>query len=178
MCQSQRLSNIGKRIGYLLSNIWVLIWDHTTYLLLQFNHRQNGKIIHNWSLAPIGVLTSKISREERKPGWKKGEEVAGAGGKGWPYGWLLPPTDTQALWDFSLGLQKREDWNSALPELAKSKPMANHCELNTRMNRKILSHPLYRNYLKYFYEQRLFCPWSVFHPHKPAYFSEWIIYSC
>uniref|UniRef100_A0AC11ESN7 Uncharacterized protein n=1 Tax=Ovis aries TaxID=9940 RepID=A0AC11ESN7_SHEEP len=25
--------------------------------------------------------------------------------------------DTQALWDFSLGLQRREDWNSALPEI-------------------------------------------------------------
>ena len=29
---------------------------------------------------------------------------------------LLPPADTQALWDFSLGLQRREEWNSALPE--------------------------------------------------------------
>ena len=39
------------------------------------------------------------------------------GRKGWPYRRLLPPTDTQALWDFSLGLQRREDWNSALPEI-------------------------------------------------------------
>ena len=66
----------------------------------------------------IQVLTSKISREERKPGGrKKGEEVGEAGRKGWPYRRLLPPTDTQALWDFSLGLQRREDWNSALPEI-------------------------------------------------------------
>ena len=36
--------------------------------------------------------------------------------KRWPYRHLLPPADTQALWDFSLGLQRREDWNSALPE--------------------------------------------------------------
>ena len=36
------------------------------------------------------------------------------GQKGWPYSRLLPPTDAQALWDFSLGLQRREDWNSAL----------------------------------------------------------------
>ena len=64
----------------------------------------------------IQVLTSKISREEKKPGWKK----KGGGGrgvrKGWSYRHLLPPTDTQALWDFSLGFQRREDWNSALPE--------------------------------------------------------------
>ena len=70
----------------------------------------------------IQVLTSKISREERKPGWKKGEEAGRGGGwcgqrKGWPYTRLLPPTDTQVLWDFSLGLQRREDWNSALPEI-------------------------------------------------------------
>ena len=39
------------------------------------------------------------------------------GWKGRPYRHLLPPTDTQALWDFSLGLQRREDWNSALPEV-------------------------------------------------------------
>ena len=49
------------------------------------------------------------------------EEEGGGGGKGgrkrWPYRCLLPPTDTQALWDFSLGLQRREDWNSALPEI-------------------------------------------------------------
>ena len=65
----------------------------------------------------IQVLTSKISREEKKPGWKK----KGGGGrgvrKGWSYRHLLPPTDTQALWDFSLGLQRREDWNSALPDI-------------------------------------------------------------
>ena len=65
----------------------------------------------------IQVLTSKISREERKPGWKKKGEEAGEGvWKGWPYR-RLPPTDIQALWDFSLGLQRREDWNSALPEI-------------------------------------------------------------
>ena len=37
------------------------------------------------------------------------------GEKEWPYSHLLPPEDTQALWDFTLGLQKREAWNSALP---------------------------------------------------------------
>ena len=39
------------------------------------------------------------------------------GRKGWPYRRLLPPADTQALWNFTLGLQRREDWNSALPEI-------------------------------------------------------------
>ena len=29
---------------------------------------------------------------------------------------LLLPANTQALQDFSLGLQRREDWNLALPE--------------------------------------------------------------
>ena len=38
------------------------------------------------------------------------------GQKTWPYRRLLPPADTQALQDFPLGFQKREDWNSALPE--------------------------------------------------------------
>ena len=37
--------------------------------------------------------------------------------KGWPYRRPLPPTDTQALRGFSLGLQRREDWNSALPAI-------------------------------------------------------------
>ena len=48
------------------------------------------------------------------------KEEGGGGGrggqKGWPYRRLLAPADTQALWDFTLGLQRREDWNSALPE--------------------------------------------------------------
>ena len=39
------------------------------------------------------------------------------GQKGWTYKRLLLPTDTQALRDFSLGLQRRENWNSALPEI-------------------------------------------------------------
>ena len=65
----------------------------------------------------IQVLTSKISREERKPGWKKREEAGKGRRKGWPYRRLLPPTDAQALWDFSLGLQRTEDWNLALSEI-------------------------------------------------------------
>ena len=59
-------------------------------------------------------------------GFKGGKEARlkeeGGGGrrggqKRWPYRHLLPSTDTQALRDFSLGLQRREDWNSALPEI-------------------------------------------------------------
>ena len=49
------------------------------------------------------------------------KEKGGGGGrgrqKGWPCRCLLSPADTQALWDFTLGLQRREDWNSALPEI-------------------------------------------------------------
>ena len=49
------------------------------------------------------------------------KEEGGGGGrgrqKGWPYRCLLPPADTQALWEFTRDLQRREDWNSALPEI-------------------------------------------------------------
>jgi len=48
---------------------------------------------------------------------EKGGGDERGGQKGWPYRRFLPPADTQALWDFTLGLQKREDWNSALPEI-------------------------------------------------------------
>ena len=49
-----------------------------------------------------------------KGGKEAGLNKEGGGGrrggrKGWTYRHLLPPTDTQALWDFSLGLQRRED---------------------------------------------------------------------
>ena len=60
-------------------------------------------------------MSSKISK-----GGKEARLKEGGGGKrgqkGWPYRCLLPPADTQALRDFSLGFQRREDWNSALPE--------------------------------------------------------------
>ena len=62
-------------------------------------------------------MSSKISTGGKEARLK---EEGGGGGKGgqtgWPYRCLLPPADTQALWDFSLGFQKREDWNSALPD--------------------------------------------------------------
>ena len=62
----------------------------------------------------VSQKTSKISREERKPGWKKkGEEVGEGVQKGWPYRCLLPPTDTQALWDFTLGLQRTRPYQKS-----------------------------------------------------------------
>ena len=54
----------------------------------------------------------KGSQVERR--WGRRRE---RGEKRGPYRHLLPPVDTQALWDFTLGLQRREDWNSALPEI-------------------------------------------------------------
>ena len=77
-----------------------------------------ARILEWVAISFIQVLTSKISREERKPGRKKKREEGGGrrrGQKGWPYRRLLPPADTQVLWDFTLGLRSREDWNSALP---------------------------------------------------------------
>ena len=74
----------------------------------------------------IQVLTEsmKISQVFKDFKGRKGSQVERRRGrrqekgqKGWPYRRLLPPTDTPALWDFSLGLQRREDWNSALQEL-------------------------------------------------------------
>ena len=54
---------------------------------------------------------------------RKGSQVERRGGrrqerraKGWAYWHLLPSADTLALWDFTLGLQRRESWNLALPE--------------------------------------------------------------
>ena len=48
---------------------------------------------------------------------RRGRRQKRRGRKGWPYRRFLPPTDTQALWDFSLGLQRREDWNLAPPDI-------------------------------------------------------------
>ena len=62
-------------------------------------------------------MSSKISKGGKEARLKEGGGGGGkAGQKGWPYRRPLPPADTQVLWDFSLGFQRREDWNSALPE--------------------------------------------------------------
>ena len=57
-------------------------------------------------------MSSKVLRG----GKEKKEEEAGRGAKRVALQTSPPPADTQALRDFSLGFQRREDWNSALPE--------------------------------------------------------------
>ena len=62
-------------------------------------------------------MSLKISKGGKEARLKEEGGGGGKGGqKGWPYRRLLPSADTQALRDFSLGFQRREDWNSALPE--------------------------------------------------------------
>ena len=68
------------------------------------------------------TLDLSINIKDFKGGKEARLKEEGGGGrrggrKGWPYRRPLPPTDTHALRDFSLGLQRREDWNSALPEI-------------------------------------------------------------
>ena len=77
----------------------------TTREALKYKNAVSQKTSYRDTELQIQVLTSKTSREERKPGWKKkGEEAGEEERKGWPYRRLLAPTDTQVLWDFSLGL--------------------------------------------------------------------------
>ena len=62
-------------------------------------------------------MSSKISKGGKEARLKEEWGGGGRGGqKGWPYRCLLPPADSQALRDFTLGLQRKEDWNSALSE--------------------------------------------------------------
>ena len=85
---------------------------------LKYKNTVSQKASYRDTELQIQVLTSKISKGEKEARLK--EEWGGGGRgeqKGWPYRCLLPPTDIQALWDFSLGLQRRENWNSALPEI-------------------------------------------------------------
>jgi len=69
----------------------------TTREALKYKNTVSQKTSYRDRELQIQVLTSKISKEERKPGWKKGEEAGERGWKGWPYRRLLPPTDIQAL---------------------------------------------------------------------------------
>ena len=85
---------------------------------LKYKNTVSHKTFYRDTELQTQVLTSKISKGGKEARLK--EEGGGGrrgGRKGWPYRHLLPPTDTQMLWDFSLGLQRREDWNSALPEI-------------------------------------------------------------
>ena len=86
--------------------------------LLKYKNTVSQKTSYRDTELQIQVLTSKISKGGKEARLK--EEGGGGrrrGQKGWPYRCLLPPTDTQALWDFTLGLWRREGWNSALPEI-------------------------------------------------------------
>ena len=84
---------------------------------LKYKNTVSQKTSYRDTELQIQVLTSKISKGGKEARLKEEGGGGGRGGpKAWPYRRLLPPTDTQVLWDFTLGLQRREDWNSALPE--------------------------------------------------------------
>ena len=61
-------------------------------------------------------MSSKISKGRKEARLKEGGGGGKGGLKGWPYRRLLPPADTQALRNFSLGFHRREDWNYAMLE--------------------------------------------------------------
>ena len=66
---------------------------------------------------PCVVKERKRGQVERGVGRDKRSKSQGEKEKkGWPYRHFLPPADTQVLQDFPPGLQRREDWNSALAE--------------------------------------------------------------
>ena len=89
----------------------------TTREALKYKNTVSQKTSYRDTELQIQVLTSKISKGGKEARLKEGGGGGRRGRKGWPYRRLLPPTDTQALWDFSLGLQRRENWNAALPEI-------------------------------------------------------------
>ena len=63
------------------------------------------------------LRSSKISKGAKEARLKEeGGRGRRGGQKGWPYRCFMPPEDTQVLQDFTLGLQRREDCISALPE--------------------------------------------------------------
>ena len=60
------------------------------------------------------LMSSTIAKGGKEARLKEEGGGGGRGGqKAWPYGRLLPPTDTQALRDFSVGFQKRETRDNA-----------------------------------------------------------------
>ena len=77
---------------------------------LKYKNTVSQKTSYRDTELQIQVLASKISKGGKEARLK--EEGGGGGRRGqkwWPYKRLLPPADTQALWDFTLGLQRRED---------------------------------------------------------------------
>ena len=59
-------------------------------------------------------MSPKIAKGGKEARLKEGGGGGRGGGqKGWPYRRLLPPADTRALRDFSLGFQKRETRDNA-----------------------------------------------------------------
>ena len=81
---------------------------------LKYKHTVSQKTFYRDTKLQMSLKISKGGKEARL------KEEGGGGGKGgqkgWPSSRLLPPADTQALQDFSLGFQRREDWNSDLSE--------------------------------------------------------------
>jgi len=71
----------------------------------------------NQSILNENIRFSKISKGGKEAKLKEERVGGGRGGKmGGLTHCLLPPADTQALQDFTLALQRREDWNSVPPE--------------------------------------------------------------
>ena len=64
----------------------------------------------------ISQVFKDFKGEKRDQVERRGVRRWERGAKRWPYRLLLPSADTQALRDFTLALQRREDWNSVPPE--------------------------------------------------------------
>ena len=77
---------------------------------LKYKNTVSQKTSYRDTELQIQVLTTKISKGGKEARLKEEGERGGRGGrKRWPYRHLLTPADTQVLWDFTLGLQRRED---------------------------------------------------------------------
>ena len=73
----------------------------TTREALKYKNTVSQKTSFRDTELQIQVLTaSKISKGGKGARLKEEGGGGGRGGEGWPYRRLLPPTDTQALWDF------------------------------------------------------------------------------
>ena len=77
----------------------------TTREALKYKNTVSQKTSYRDTELQIQVLTSKISKGGKEARLKEGGGGRVGEQKGWPYRRLLPPADTQALRDFTLGLQ-------------------------------------------------------------------------